>query len=230
MNPPNKKTSFDLQFQAPSLKTALLAVAVLLTATFGSQAAVILNGDFDTDGPAGNSFLVNTPPTGWTLGAVNEYWVGGTVFGPAAQSGNNFVALQSLNNGLASMFSSVSGLDIGTTYEVSFYTFGGVQFGYQADTFWIFALADTNGANFVTLNTGNNASTTTWEIQTASFVADATEKNIYFLAGASVHGAGMYFDSASIAAVPEPATFSLIGISVVAFCLLSRGRRSDKQA
>lgn len=207
-----------------AVKAVLLVSFLLLANAVTGNAQVLINGNFEAGGPGANSFAVNITPTAWLSSSPNEYTVNGTAFGVLAQSGSNFVALQSVSGAFANIYSTMTGLTIGATYQLSFYAHGGSNFGYQASTAWYASVSNLDNSNFVTVTQGDNTSDVAWEFHTASFTATAASQYLYFNVMATVSGAGTYLDNVSVSAVPEPSSVVLLGVAGFAVLIFKRRR------
>lgn len=201
----------------------VLGAAVLLAASFSSQATLIVNGDFETNtlSPGNWTFLNSSQVDGWQ-GSNIEIW--NALNGVTAASGNHFIELNAhgANSGAWSIFQPFA-TEIGRQYQLSFYyrarSNNNEQFqAMLADASW----------------TLNDHVTGSWKLFSNVFVATATETTLTLKA---LNGgtSGNFIDDVQVnalpaaTAVPAPATLAAFGAGLLALLAGRRFRRNSKQ-
>ena len=206
------------------------AIAALLIAT-SAHAAIVKNGSLD--GKTEN----NAVPAGWTvlqgtpdlMNALNNAGLTDVLrFGAtpsASPDGGTWVGLGADTSLVERFGQSLTGLTVGQEYTVSWfagnfgYDGGRIQYlGSNAIDVLIDGQSIGTGA---TLSVGSN-----WYTQTLSFVATGATQELSFKL-ASTNKAYLSIDGIAVSAVPEPATWMLMGVSLVSMSLVMRRRRQD---
>jgi choice-of-anchor C domain-containing protein len=192
--------------------------AYAVTITNGSFEAPIVGGNYSTYGPGAEG---TTPLTGWGIdGAgidhIGSYW--------NAQSGNQSVDLN--GPGIGGIFQTITGLNNGQEYTVSFYVAATPGYGPQDINV---SFGSTN--QLVSLGDTGSNSNMNWAVQTIKFIADATGTALLKFAGTGNlinNAAGMALDNVTIAATPIPPAILLFASALGGMGLL--GYRRKKQA
>lgn len=230
---------------------AITTAALLAGLAMPAQAApieLVTNGSFElttlTATTKKKTFAGNV--TGWTTAAnANLTFIDapGTAddgsylsvykgFPATSPNGGNFVEADADSQYAAPITQTISGLAIGKSYALTFYQAAGQQDGFPGPTTerWQVSLG-TNPADvrlskqFSLLQGGTGP----WEVQTMTFVANATSELLSFLAVGTPVGAPpiAFLDGVSLVQVPEPMTMTLLGIGLAGtVAVRSRAKRA----
>ena len=234
-----------------SLPVVIASLAAGLALAGSASAAVNLatNGSFSTNGGTGQ-VTFNTTLSGWTVPSFSNSYV--FLFGPAAgASGTNadltgaaaavgqYGALSLWGpgdgsaNGLTtspdgSISQTITGLNVGYQYQVSFWYAGAQQLGYTGGTTegWNVTFGG-NTLSTNTLNTGSHGFSG-WQQANLVFVANNTSQTLSFLATGGPSAALPPFallDGVNVQVVPEPTTWALMIMGFGGVGALVRNRR-----
>ena len=237
---------------------AAAAVAAILAAAPARAVPVIVNGGFETLSPgtaASTEFgtryagqvvtgwtttgynYVFTPGTADTSGAANEYGQHLKLWGPGDGSGNGLTASSPAGgNFLAAdgpyypgpIQQTVTGLDVNSVANISFWWAGAQQYGYDGATTekWQVSLGDETHTTPVLQNV--NHGFTGWQKQTLSFVVTSATEVLSFLAVGTPAGVPPFtlLDGITVSEVPEPPSFALLGMGLGLAGLVSYCRRN----
>ena len=219
-------SSFYALTAALALGASASAQAQLADAVPGN---LVQNGSlaFSADGvplPSDGLYYAGANPftlSGWTF--VNsatsaEYWVS---FGnQASPDGGQYLGVQDLANyapriNVAGISQSVSGLEIGATYDLSFYSMS--NHDGSAEQLWNVSFG---GSSLDGTATHPNADDTgTWTLNTASFTATSAVQALTFMAQylpgsvpemLDLDGVVLTRNQSTVPAVPEPSTWALL--------------------
>lgn len=189
-----------------SLTRTFALVAALASAAPAAQASLITNGSFDTD------------LTGWTLSQGGGCGTAGTlpysawVANRAGHSGVVYLNACGHAGGDPNIVQTVSGLTIGTTYELEWDfirdTLG--QQGSRPDSFLV-ELLGASGSPFEY----DYVSNVVWQTNSLLFTATSTSQSIRFASEANGTDASYYIDDVTLFAVPEPASLALVGLALM---------------
>jgi len=195
---------------------------------------------------AGLPDLTLVVPSGLTTSPSSNVPYGNGMLYLAALSpdGGNFVADDGDSHYQAAFYQSITGLNPGDSYNVSFYQAAGQQEGPYASAitdFWQVGLGlsfnsgDSVYHDSATMSTPNQGFTA-WQQQTVSFTATATTEVLSFIAGggpageppiALVDGISMT-DTTTSGAAPEPSSLALVGIGLAGLFVARRQRRNSR--
>lgn len=191
----------------------------------------------DGAGDPGYNFLF-TPGSADTTGQTGvfgnlELWGpgSGSANGLPATSpdGGNYVAADGAFE-IGAIQQTIAGLTIGQTYALSFWWAGAQQTAHDGPNTeqWQVSLGDLTQSTAVVDNISHGF--TGWQLQTFDFVADQVNPVLSFLAIGTPNGEPPFslLDGVSLEAVPEPATFALIGLGLMAIPLAGRLRRKRR--
>jgi hypothetical protein len=233
------------------------AIALALGASGVAQADLVTNGSFEST-TAGNGQLgFNTNATDWTTTGYNFIYAPGTadttgangqfsnvqLWGPnngsanglpaTSPDGGNFVAADG-NFEVGAIAQTITGLNIGDTYELDFFWAGAQQAGFtgaDTDQWQVSFGSETQSTPIVNVASEGFSG---WMAQTLDFTADNTSDVLSFLAvsGPSGEPPFVLLDGVSVndVTVPEPSALALLvggglGLGAVRFM-----RRRSKPA
>lgn len=189
---------------------AAAAAALLLPAT--ANAAVIVNGDFETGPNPGSNYvtigtggLIGDVNGGWTVTGGNVDYIGG-YWQP--QGGSRSVDLNG-NNAAGTIQQAIDTV-IGQAYAVTFWLAGNPDNGPQIKTVKVTAAGDdADDENFTFDIFGVSREAMGWQQKTFIFSATSSSTLLSF-ASQNEGSWGPALDSVSISAVPEPATWAMM--------------------
>ena len=203
---------------------------VVLVATLGGAtravASVIETFSFETPSlgsgvyyynPAGTPGVTYNGISGPTGGGGSGIAANGSAFGfPNAPDGTQVAFIQDANNTVGQIILSLSGLTAGASYDATFYT--AARPGYPLDPLII-----DFDSTFVGSSTG---ASTSFTLQTTSdFVATGGTDTLTFTGQAPpAAGGDVALDFVTIQSVPEPSSWTLMLVGIVALGAASRMR------
>lgn len=189
----------------------------------------------------------STSPTGWNTTSTYSFLItpsalsgpqGNQVlntgsftlaFAGLSPDGGNFL-LQDGDYHTGMLNQTLSNLVTGQAYAVSFYQAFGQQSGYAGSTTdqWQVSLTNsltqvstTQNSALVTLGVGGYSS---WVMQTLIFVATAATEVLGFTASGAGQPPFAALDGVTVVAVPEPASFALLGGALMGMIGVRRGK------
>ena len=155
--------------------------------------------------PSSNKLTATSPVGGNFIGADGAYQTGG-------------------------LSQQVSGLSVGSLYNLTFYWAAGQQYGFGGETTenWgvMFGNDSYRTATVVTPDHGF----TPWRQESVFFTASAASQLLTFLAKGTPNGVPPFalLDGVSLVAAPEPATWAVMVIGLGAVAFLTSRRRSGR--
>jgi hypothetical protein len=223
---------------AMNVKLVLAGLSALIVSALAMPAQAInlvTNGSFEQTSLSTSGFLTNSDVTGWTTTSGYTFEVfpgtetttgigngvklypgaGGTI--PTSPDGFKYLAADGgYQTGTTSQ--TINGLVVGQKYALTFYQAAAQQQGYTGATtdYWQVSLgAETHNS---TVMNNPSQSFTGWQAQSLLFTATATSEVLGFMAVGTPSGQPPFalLDGVALNAVPEPATWTLMIIGLLA--------------
>jgi len=143
-------------------------------------------------------------------------------------TGGNFLAIDGDPNYNASISQTVTGLNIGSTYAISFYMGAAQQNGTNGATteYWDVTFGSTTTRSTVLSNPTHDFQP--WSQQTMNFTATSTSQVLTFLAGGTPAGGPpvVLLDGITLTeVVPEPSAFLMMAGGMLALAAFKKRRR-----
>ena len=230
-----------------SLRATLAVLALGASCGVGAQVAdntpgnLVVNGSMGfNDLASGGNYYAGPNPTaltGWTFlspGPTAEYWV--AFGGPASPDGGQYLGVQDLDayaprNNVHGVTQTISGLTAGADYKLTFYSMTNHDGGGLQD--WQVSFGDATQTSVLTgPNGGLNG---VWFLNTMSFTASAASQALSFVAQylpgsvpEMLNLDGIVLQQVSgpnVPAVPEPETYALFGLGLLALRFAARRKR-----
>ncbi|MEI7710491.1 MAG: hypothetical protein WCI94_03605 [Rhodospirillales bacterium] len=152
-------------------------------------------------------------------------------FNNASPTGGNFIAIDSAYNTTA-VTQTVTGLNVGQNYTLSFYWAGAQQTGFTGATTeqWQVTLGASTQSTSVVANASQGF--TGWMYQTMNFVATSASEQLSFLAIGTPNGVPPFalLSNVSLVKAPEPAGIATMAIGLLGLIGLSWRRRNAARA
>ena len=161
-------------------------------------------------GPAAPTLTFLAPPGSADDG--NQYLA---VYGPfpaTSPVGGNFILADGDPSYSGAFSQTISGLNVGQHYTISFYQAAGQQLGFTGPTTERWSVSFGGETFLSSLFSLPEAGVGPWQAQTHTFTASAASQVLTFLAQGTPNGAPpiSLLDGVTINAVPEPATWALM--------------------
>lgn len=232
------------------LAIILLTLAVALPAS--ANTSYVLNGSFESTTNGNGQLGYNTNATNWTNQNNAGTWGYNFLFAPGTADTTGAVGSAGTvslwgpgngsNNGLTTspnggyfiaadpvyqtgtISQVINGLTVGQEYAVQFYWAGAQQYTFNGATTegWQVTLGSSTQSTGTISNVSHGF--TGWRLATMDFVATSTSETLSFLALGTPSGLPPFvlLDGVSMIAAPEPGTFVLIGLGLLAIPLGAR--------
>jgi hypothetical protein len=212
----------------------------------GTPGNLVVNGSMDFTGlngaPLGSnaSYVAGANPaalSGWSFlspGASAEYWV---AFGvQPSPDGGQYLGIQDLDafaprNNAHGVMQTVSGLTPGADYQLTFYSMSNHDGVGMQD--WQVTFGNSTQTSLLTTPNGDQSGS--WVLSTMSFTASAATQALSFAAQYLPGSVPEMLDldgvileqvgAPPVPAVPEPETYALFGIGLLALRLAARRKR-----
>jgi hypothetical protein len=244
-------------------KLALNVVSIIafaMVASGGAQAGginLVSNGSFEETTNGGGQLGYNTDATGWSTNGYNFLFTPGSadttgvpgqfgnlqLWGPnngsanglpvTSPDGGNFVAGDgAYDSGPISQ--TLTGLTIGSTYQVGFWWAGAQQSGFTGPNTeqWVVTLGSESQSTSVYDNPSHGFSG--WVYQTFNYTATSTSEVLSFLAVGTPISPSVppmsLLDGVSVNSVPEPSAVVLMGLGVLGVGVVRMRRRAKASA
>jgi hypothetical protein len=195
-----------------------LLLAALLATSLGAHAGpnLVVDGSFEDQAQAAGTWGVYTSINGWTTVSGSGIEVRNNLVGTAF-AGNNFVELDSYSNsGMAQTLATTAGTHYTLSFEYS------ARPGVSAASNPIEVLW--NGSSVATVTAdGSLLSNNAWSLYSYSLTGTGHDVLTFRAVGIN-DSVGGSLDAVSVTAVPEPATWALMGAGFTLIGL-SIGRR-----
>jgi hypothetical protein len=205
------------------LRSALGALVIVAASSAFAGTNLISNGDFASPSQGGNWNIYFPSVDGWTSLAGRGIEIGtSTIYGlPCVSTGCQHMELNAYTWGVDSY--TVTGLTVGQTYVLS-YNYGVRNGGGPSSATTTFGgvVLTTDGV------TGGNYWTTGWYADSFTIVATSTTENLVLAAAPTgVDSYGDEYTNFSLTAVPEPATWAMMGFGFASLAFAGfRSRRA----
>lgn len=191
----------------------ILALALLAGSAAAQANVTIFSDNFDA-----NALSLNAVPTGWTVTAGTVDIIGNPGFFDMLPSSGRYIDLDG-SSGDAGVLSKSFSLLAGTTYTASFDLAGNQRNG----------AAESVAVSFGTASTSASlAQMAPWTPYSLSFTTTAAGSYTLSFANAGGDNVGMLLDNVKVdqhvAAIPEPQTYALMGMGLLAIGFAARRR------
>jgi hypothetical protein len=216
-------------------------------------APLVVNGGFEATSLSASYEMTMSNVTGWSTTGYNFLYFPGTATTTGAHApqfdqqiklwgtnasgvsnglpasspdGGNFIAADGAY-GTAPITQTINGLSPGARYKVSFYWAGAQQTGYTGATTeqWKVSLGNATQSTAVVSNPSRGFSG--WLSQSFTYTATSASEVLSFLAVGTPSGQPPFslLDGVSVTAVPEPASWIMLLMGLVAVGSITLGRR-----
>jgi len=199
------------------IKSAALVALLSGANAFAAPVELLVNGSFEANLQATNTWANYANLTGWT-GGSHGIELRNNVAGAAAD-GVNFVELDTSKN--SSMSQSVQTV-LGQQYTLTFQFENrpGVAISSQGLS------VDWGGAEIAHVNNSLNGN---WETRSYSLIGDGSAMKLKFIATGTSDSYGTSLDNVSLtAAVPEPETYAMLLAGLGLVGVIARRRKAAK--
>lgn len=240
------------------VRCAALSLAVTVAAPAQAAVNLVMNGDFETTTMTSPQQMNTTNVANWSTTGYSFIFFKGTadttgsytpqfnnnltLWGPKnggtgalpaeSPTGGNFVAADGSYE-TAPITQTITGLNAGANYQLTFWWAGAQQHGYTGDTTESWGVTFGNQA----YNTGTVTTPSTgfspWRQASVLFSATAASQALSFLAGGGPSGGQPPFsllDGVSLVAAPEPATWAVMVAGLAGVAAFTARRRRSRTA
>ena len=218
-----------------------------------NAASLVVNGGFEATNLSASYEMTASNVTGWSTTGYNFLYFPGTATTTGAYTpqfnqqiklwgmnasnasnslpasspdGGNFIAADGAY-GTAPITQTINGLSLGALYKVSFYWAGAQQTGYTGATTeqWKVSLGNVTQSTAVVNNPSRGFSG--WLSQSFTYTATSANEVLSFLAVGTPSGQPPFslLDGVSVTAVPEPASWIMLLMGLVAVGSVTLRRR-----
>ncbi len=204
------------------------AMAVVLLGLAGQcQASFINNGGFETGSSPGTATTLLNGST-----AINGWVVGGTVdyVGSHWQAGEGSRSVDLSGSGPGSISQTLSGLTIGSQYQVSFQMAGNPDGGSKVKTLNV--SVGSFSQNFTFDSTGKSLGGMGWTTKSFTFTAASSTPTLTFQSltespyGPALDGVKV---GRAVQSVPEPTSLALLGLGAAGLALVGWRRKKGHE-
>lgn len=203
---------------------------------------IVTNGSFEQSSNGLGYLSSSNTLTGWTVNSTYSFLVAGSNstqlgdggygnttlwVGPGASpDGGDFIASDGAFQ-TGSITQTLTGLTVGTVYQIFFYQAAGQQSGFTGATTEWWTVGFGNQSQNSTVMDDASESEVGWMTQSLNFEATSTTEVLSFLAGGTPDGEPPFslLDGVSATAIPEPASLATMMGSLLGLIALRRFKK-----